>query len=196
MELNHLRPSAVLLPLSDGPDGMDVILEVRSEKLAVQPGAICLPGGRLKYADGVPSETPREAAIRETAEELCLSRAKIEILGALPTVPAPDGSTVYPFAGRVLDYTDTFDRTETGGILRVPLAFFQGTEPEVYVVDLVTEPREDFPFERIPGGRGYPWTKKPYEMLFYQYEGQTIWGMTARVIRDYIRGQSDDTEDI
>lgn len=196
MRINDRQPSAVLLPLVKLDNRIHVILEERSKELPMQPGAICLPGGRIKRGNGEPEETPEHAVIRETSEELLLPPEQIRLIRPLDTVMAPDGSTAYPFVGELLRYQGTFDRKETARILTVPLAFFRDTDPEGYWVDLVIEPREGFPYDRIPKGKNHAWVKKPMEMLFYQYQDTTIWGMTARVIYEYIRGLSDDTEDI
>lgn len=175
----------VLLLEEEGEEKL--LLEVRSNQLRRQPGEICLPGGGIgRKADGS-LETPEEAALRECGEELLVEKNMIRMEGHLPGIPAPDGGTVYPFFGRLLSYDGTFRREEVSEILRIPVSFFMETEPERYPVDLVTVPREGFPYERIPGGRDYPFQKKEREILFYDYRGNTIWGLTAAVIDSFIR---------
>ena len=46
---------------------------------------------------------------------------------------------------------------------------------------------EDFPFDRIRGGRDYPWRKARRAIYFYSYEGREIWGMTARIMKAFVR---------
>ena len=57
---------AVLVPLIEIDEELNLIYEVRSNSIE-QPGEISFPGGRIE--DG---ESPEEAAIRETSEELLL----------------------------------------------------------------------------------------------------------------------------
>ena len=183
--MKKTAPSAVLIPLVREKNN-SILFEVRSKTLKHQPGEICLPGGRVKTKDGEPVETWQEAAIREAAEELLLKPSQIKTKEPLPPQLGPDGSFVYPVPGELSDYVGTFSKDEVERLLYVPLDFFLETEPECYAVDLVTVPREGFPYERIPGGRDYPWRKKEVWMRFYDYEGTTIWGLTAAVMECYV----------
>ena len=187
------RDFAVLIPLVKNEYGEEIVLEKRSGKLKVQPGEICLPGGGIERKEDGSFEKPLEAAVRECAEELHVSSRQIRIEEALPPRIGPDGATVYPFAGTLEGYNGTYEEEEVDRILRIPLSFFLETEPERYPVDLVTVPREGFPYERIPGGREYPFRKKETEMLFYDYEGTVIWGLTAAVIDSYVRMRTQGT---
>ena len=63
--IEELRKYAVCIPLMPGPDGYEVLFEVRSANVKSQPGDVCFPGGRME-----PGETPDETAVRETMEEL------------------------------------------------------------------------------------------------------------------------------
>ena len=61
--IEELRKYAVCIPLMPGPDGYEVLFEVRSANIKSQPGDVCFPGGRME-----PGETPDETAVRETME--------------------------------------------------------------------------------------------------------------------------------
>ena len=63
----------------------------------------------------------------------------------------------------------------------VPLAWLKSHPPLVQDVPVATVPRADFPFEKIPGGRR-TWRGGTYRVLFYEYEGRVIWGITAKVL--------------
>ena len=69
----------------------------------------------------------------------------------------------------------------------VPIAnsSFLENEPERYSVDSKVIPGEDFPYDRIVGGRNYKWRSRAFDELFYDYNGITIWGLTARVIYSF-----------
>ncbi|MBQ6442452.1 MAG: CoA pyrophosphatase [Lachnospiraceae bacterium] len=179
--------AAVLLPLLHTENGTEIVLERRALHLKHQPGELCLPGGSILEENGVLIESPEEAAVRETMEELQVSRGWIGSLQPLPVQMGPDGGKVYPFAAALSDYHDTFSEAEVAEVLRIPADFIRETEPERYAVDLVTVPREGFPYERIPGGRAYPFRKKEQWIFFYDYQGVTIWGLTAKILESWGR---------
>jgi 8-oxo-dGTP pyrophosphatase MutT (NUDIX family) len=168
---------AVLAPLLETPDGAALLFEVRAAALRRQPGEICFPGGRLE-----PGETPEGCAVRETAEELGIGTEQIEILGPGDIFISPFNSIIYPYIGRLRDYAGTFSGDEVAAVIAVPLRFFLEHTPEVYTGSIVRELPDDFPYDRIPGGENYPWSKGPHETLFYQYGAHIIWGLTARLV--------------
>ena len=184
------RHAAVLIPLVKTENGTAIVLERRALHLKRQPGEICLPGGGIQAENGQMLESPVEAAVRETMEELLVSRGQIGMLQELPVQMGPDGGEVYPFVAVLSDYRDTFSKDEVAEVVRIPADFFIQTVPEAYAVDLVTVPREGFPYERIPGGRDYPFRKKEQWIYFYDYEGITIWGLTARILKSWAEQQS------
>ena len=59
------RPAATVLLLRDAPEGFEVLMTRRSATASFAPGAFVFPGGVIDAG-----ETPVEAAVRETAEEL------------------------------------------------------------------------------------------------------------------------------
>ena len=70
--------AAVLIPLVEGATNVQIVLELRAYDLDVQPGEVCLPGGRIEQ-----DETPWEAAVRETCEELLVAPEQIEIIAEM-----------------------------------------------------------------------------------------------------------------
>ena len=71
-------------------------------------------------------------------------------------------------------------------IFTVPLKFFMETEPDRYDTVWKVVQSDDFPYERIEGGKNYPFSKNRTTQLFYEYDGHTIWGFTAQVIRNIV----------
>lgn len=170
--------SAVLIPLIRNADGSTSLLfEVRSSRLDAQPGDICFPGGGIEEG-----ETAEEAALRETTEELLVRPDQVRILGRLDGMMGPGGGAIWPVIGELKEYDGSFSKDEVGEVFRVPLNFFMNTEPERYGVTLVTVPDDDFPYDKINGGRNYGWSKKHQTMLFFEYENRVIWGFTARAV--------------
>ena len=172
------RGSAILVPFVVRNGELQIVFEVRSFDLPAQPGEVCLPGGRIERG-----ESPEDAAVRETAEELLIDSGKIRVLFPLDGMIGPGGRPVWSFVGLLDGYEDTFSDEEVDHVFTVPLSWFLEDEPERYETELATIPGEDFPFERIPGGRDYPWRMRYYDVLFYHWPHENIWGLTAKVIR-------------
>ena len=174
-----IHHSAVAIVLLDTPSGSDILFEVRSEKIGHQPGDVCCPGGMTEEG-----ETPEQAVIREMTEELLVDVSQIEILG--PSDIFRGGSMqVHPFVCRLSGYDGRSSTDEVEEVFRVPLSFFLETEPKAYEVTWHAEPGEDFPYEKIHGGRSYPWRKRKDRILFYEYGGHVIWGMTAKIMERF-----------
>jgi len=172
---------AVLVVLVETAAGPAFIFEKRAETLNRQPGEICFPGGRLEVG-----ETPLEAAIRETMEELLVDRQQIEILGPGDVFISPFNMMIYPYIAMLRDYRYGFSHEEVGDVFMVPVRFFQEHVPKKYLNHLSHEQPNDFPYECIPGGKNYPWVKGTYETNFYTYQGDVIWGMTACIVESAV----------
>lgn len=167
--------AAVTIPITN-KDGIEyMLLEKRSMGLPDQPGDICLPGGMVE--DG---ETPLEAALRETEEELLVDEKQIKVLGPSPALHSAN-IVIYPFMVNISNYNGDFDE-EVSEILYVPLEFFKNTKPESYPLEWKVQESSDFPYNRIVGGENYKWRKHIIPELFYDFQGTTIWGITAKII--------------
>ena len=177
----NLRRFAVMVPLLKKEDGIHVVFEQRSGRLNRQPGEICFPGGAR---DG--EETPLENAVRETAEELCIGRDQIDVIAQMDTMLTAYSNEVSVFLCELKGYEMTFSGAEVSRIFTVPLHFFMENPPQAYPVAIKEEPMEGFPFDRIPGGRGYYWRQGRRNVYFYQYGSDTIWGLTAYILHSVV----------
>lgn len=172
--------AAVMIPIIK-KDGIPYILfEVRQSHLS-QPGEICFPGGHVEKG-----ESPLSAAIRETREELLISEEQVHDISPVGILITPSGLIVYAYCAKLLNYNGTFSSQETEEVFQVPLSFFLHTQPEAYHAKVTVTPDKNFPCHLLPGGRDYVWREGKYPVFFYQYEGHTIWGMTAKILREYI----------
>lgn len=99
-----------------------------------------------------------ETALRETEEEISLKAGDVEVLGELDDIPTiTTNYVISPFVGFIPHpYPFRVDRREIRQIFSVPLSFL--TDEANF--------RED------------TWS--------YEYEGHTIWGATARILRQFI----------
>lgn len=178
---NLYREFSVLVPIVERPEGYSLLFEVRSENLNKQPNEICFPGGKIEDL-----EENLKAAIRETSEELLISENTIEVVGELDTLITPFNTVIYPFAGLLHDYHDTYSTDEVQEIFYVPLSFLMETEPLCHHIDIEMKPKESFPYEMIQMGKNYHWLKGKYPVYFYTYENKIIWGITARIAYNFI----------
>lgn len=177
--------SAVLVPLIEEKNGLSVLFEVRSHHLSWQPGEVCFPGGRIETSDPHPSMT----AVRETTEELGLAPQHIELLGPLDVTISPIGVVIYPFVGYLSSLeTLCLNPDEVGEYFTVPVETLLALEPLVAHTDAGTKACSDFPFALLPPGYTTEWrTRLTYPVHFYQYQGHLIWGLTAKILRQFLR---------
>lgn len=174
---------AVLLPLIQKENGIHILFEVRSHKLRRQPGEICFPGGRMDSRD----KTDQIAAIRETEEELGISKEQISDVFPIDYLVSPFGMIVYPHVGFIGESESIEPNpAEVEGVFTVPLSFFLKTRPKVHFVDVKMVPEDDFPFDLIVGGQDYNWRTGKIDEYFYIYEDKVIWGLTAKILTHFI----------
>lgn len=171
--------AAVAICLIKSENGYDLLFQTRSNKISAQPGDVCFPGGSIE--DG---ETPRDAAIREVCEELLIDPSQLAIIGE-SDYHHFQRMIIYPFVGVLTDYDGSFNKDEVAEVFRVPLQFFLDNEPAIFTIDSKAQPREDFPYELVSGGRDYKWPTQYIEELFYKYDNRVIWGLTARILKAF-----------
>jgi coenzyme A diphosphatase NUDT7 len=169
---------AVLVPIVDTKDGKVLVFEKRAGSLRRQPGEICFPGGKLEQ-----DEPPLSCAVRETTEELGISASQIDVLGPGDIFVSPFDIIIYPYIGKIREYGFTCNPDEVSEVFSVPVDFFLKNPPDKYKTTIVNRLPEGFPYELIPGGENYPWANGSYDVLFYRYGEQVIWGITAYIVQ-------------
>ena len=172
------RGNAVLAPLVEGDDGLSLLFEVRAHALAHQPGEVCFPGGHIE-AD----ESPLDAAIRETCEELLVRPSQIDVLGSLGTFAGPGGRPLYAYVAHLCSYQGSYAQAEVERIFTLPFAWLMEHEAHVYHVAMQPSFPEDFPWQLIPMGTRYPWKTQLSDVPFYEGTDPVLWGATARVVK-------------
>ncbi|WP_134703932.1 CoA pyrophosphatase [Ammoniphilus sp. YIM 78166] len=175
--------AAVMVPLIQDEKGLSVLFQVRGHQLRRQPGEICFPGGRLEPND----LTEESAAVRETCEELGIHANDMDIIAPLD-IFVTTHTIIYPYLCQLKDGTMLHpDPEEVAEVFTVPVEFLLNYEPELYYVPLEMKPPEDFPFELIPNGKSYRWRRAKIAEYFYRYDDKVIWGMTARILHDFLQ---------
>lgn len=177
--------SAVLLPLVNEGGREYVLFEVRSQNLNRQPGEICFPGGKVENGERT---DPLVAAIRETSEELGIAGREIEVLGPLDILVTPLETMVYPYVGRIDISHIRPNPKEVERVFLVPVHFFLETPPYVTCVEVSIRYDRDFPLEKVPPIYKDGWqVRGSYPMYFYEYEDYFIWGLTCRILHNFLR---------
>lgn len=176
--------SAVLIPLLNIEDTIYVLFQVRSKNISTQPGEISFPGGKREQED----KSFEMTAIRETSEELGINEFYIEIISELNTFVAPFNIIIHPYLGIIKDYSKIdINEDEVDHIFLVPLKYFFETDPKVYGSKVSIIPDKDFPFNLINNGEHYDFKTGNYNVHFYSYNEYVIWGITARIMNDFIK---------
>ena len=181
-EIGSYKRTSVMILLYEENDEIYLILEKRALNLRHQPGDICLPGGKIEEG-----ETPIEAAIRETVEELGIDKEDLEVYSAMDYLITPFSVIMYPFVAKIKELKDTYSKDEVDSLIKVPLKFLLENEPIYHEGELIVDRGEDFPYDLIRGGEGYKFSKCMYETYFYIWEDEVVWGHTARIIYEFIK---------
>jgi len=175
--------SSVLMPLIKRNDTWHLLYERRSFDLKSGPGEICFPGGTIEAL-----EHPRDAAIRETCEELNLNSSDIEVIGQIDTIMTSFDMLIHCYVGMLTcRFEDiAFSKDEVDMIFTVPIEHFMQTPPTSYLIKSKFDLSDDFPFQSIPNGKDYNFKLMSYPVVFYDYGLYTIWGLTARMTEQFI----------
>lgn len=156
------REAAVLIPIVAVPEPT-LIFTQRSDTVGSHKGQISFPGGSIDPED----PNMKCTALRETEEEIGLDPDSVKIIGELDTFPTfVSGYVVTPYVGWLAEEPSlTPNPAEVERLLHVPIAH------------LSNEIRRDAGFEH--GGRVYPTEA-------WVWEDNVIWGVTARIVRQFL----------
>lgn len=179
--IEKMAEFAVLIPLIKNKGQWEIIYELRAMDMKSQPGEVSFPGGGLEG-----KETFKQAALRETREELNIGEGNIRILGELDYLVSPGHAEIHCFLGVIsgIDLEDIIPNPgEVDHLFTVPLDFILNNEPKGYSLETMTMHNEEFPYNLIPGGKDYNFDRAKRTIYFYQYKDYTIWGFTASMTR-------------
>jgi 8-oxo-dGTP pyrophosphatase MutT (NUDIX family) len=159
-----LVAAAVLVPIVDHAGEPYLLFTKRTDRVGHHKGQISFPGGVVDPGD----RSFLDAALRECEEEIALPRAAVEPLGMLD-----DTETV----------ATRFVITPVVGVVRRPVAW----QPDGEEIEKVIE----VPFELLAAEGSFRverWERDGVTrpVYFFDYEGETIWGATARILKHYL----------
>jgi len=154
-----LTPAAVLVGLVEREHGYSVLLTRRADTLRRHTGQIAFPGGRRD-----PGETIWETALRETEEEVGISRSLVTLGGLSTPYRTGTGFLVTPVVGFIApDFTLTPNPAEVADVFETPFGFLM-------------DPTNHEEHEREFAGQ----LRRFYAMT---HENRFIWGATAGMLR-------------
>ena len=154
-----LRDAAVLVPIIERSVGLCVLFTRRADHLSSHAGQVSFPGGRADDGDADAIAT----ALRETEEEVGLSRQFVVVAGALDPYETGTGFSIKPIVGFVREgFVLRADEAEVAEIFEVPLRFLM-------------DPTNHERHTRVWQGR----ERHFYAMTF---DGHYIWGATAGML--------------
>lgn len=163
--------SAVLfsiMPYEEKP--YDLVIIHRTDRGSRHRGEMSFPGGKLDPDIDI---SLKDTALRETEEEIGVSKDKIKILGCLDDFPTMTKYIITPFIG-IIDTNQKLikDEHEVQEILKIPIDFFVS--------------KKNFREQAIDiEGKKFP-------IFYFNYENKengktyTIWGATAYMISTFI----------
>lgn len=174
---------SVLIPLIEVDGEIHIIYERRAKTLKRQPYEVSFPGGAIELG-----ETPEEAAVRETAEELLIDESKIEVIGRSDYIVKPEVLIIYTYVGIIKEDIKKIvpNRDEVEYIFTVPLKYLMENEPKSFPIELKITRTSGFPYDLIPDGKKYEKRMEIETVEAYQYEDDLIWGFTAKTTRAFI----------
>jgi len=145
----------------EAPHG--IVFVERAEHLRDHPGQIGLPGGSVHPGDLDLAAT----ALRELHEEVGIEPARATIVAELPMLRqrVANNFDVTPFVAVVEAGELIVDKSETAGAFVVPLATILDRGLREGSLD-------------VAGVRVLS--------LMLEYEGRTIWGLTARILHSFV----------
>ncbi len=156
--------SAVLLPIFLKQGEYHILFTKRTERVRDHKGQISFPGGAYEEGDGDLINT----ALRECTEEIGLAAETVEVLGELDDMyTLGTNYVISPFVAVISwPYLLKVDPTEVEKIIEVPISALLNRDCLSQETDTLNG--------------------KPITTYFYHYQGEVIWGATARILNQFL----------
>jgi len=157
-----LRDAAVLVPLYRDVAGEPVLVLIRRTEGGIHGGQLAFPGGQRADEDA----TLYDTALRETEEEIGLTRSTVTRLADLPPLQTRvSGFCVHPFLARIT--RPPVWRPHPAEIAEVI---------ECRIATLARPEAHDSSLERFDG-----WPE-PVRISFYRVGPHRLWGVSYRIL--------------
>ena len=160
------RPAAVLIPIYLDQDDWHLVYTRRTDQVENHRGQVSFPGGLVEDLD----DSAMETALREAEEEIALHKDAVQILGSLDTLFTVTQFQIIPFIGQIpwpYDFDPNPD--EVARVFSVPLRWLR-------------DPHHLELHHRQPIAEG------PEVPVYYfkPFQGEVIWGATARITINFL----------
>jgi 8-oxo-dGTP pyrophosphatase MutT (NUDIX family) len=153
--------AAVLVPLLCKDGEWHVLVTQRTDTVEHHKGQMSFPGGACDPDDADLLAT----ALRETFEEVGIPPEAVEVLGALDDFPTVTRFVVTPYVGVIPHpFPYRLNTVEVEAAVEVPLSFLR--DPDRLRVEQ------------------WEYDGSPHNVLFWDYGSYTIWGATARMLKN------------
>lgn len=164
---NWRHAAVAMLIHMDQEEGLQVLMIERAkDENDPWSGHLALPGGRVEDQDA----HPRDAAERETLEEIGVSLGSAEFLGQLDDVDAdryPMIISCYVYG--LEDQPDCSPNPiEVADIFWLPLSCLEEVERQRKINPVTDDPERSFPAVKVPG------------------KTQPLWGITYKILKRFV----------
>ena len=184
----NMKRASVLIPIIKRNNSYEILFEVRSKTLRSQPNEIAFPGGKIEKG-----EDPQTACIRETCEEIGITQDDIEIISPLDLYLNHSNLIIHPFLGIIKESALKNDienllinKDEVDHVFSVPITYLLDSSPEEFENEVEVKVNENFPYSKIPNKENYKFAVGKYSTLFYEYKNYIIWGITAKILENFL----------
>lgn len=167
---NFINSAVLFTLIPNENNSYDIIIIQRSNSGSTHPGEMAFPGG--KFNQNLDNNLI-DTALRETEEEIGISKNQITILGCLDDIPTVSKYIITPIIAKIVGSTEfTLEEREVVDIIKVPISFFVDethfSQQFIYIKDT------QFPI---------------YYYDYYDIQKEKsyiIWGATAKIIIKFI----------
>jgi 8-oxo-dGTP pyrophosphatase MutT (NUDIX family) len=158
-----LARAAVLAPLFNKEGSCHLLFTKRTDQVKYHKGEISFPGGMLDEEDLSLERT----ALREAFEEIGLQEKDVQLIGSLDDIITTTQFIVTPFVGFFrYPYPFKTSPVEIAELIEVPLSFLLDRE-NFAEYEITRMGRKDVVYA-------------------YKYKEHTIWGATARILKQFL----------
>ncbi|MBC7472775.1 MAG: CoA pyrophosphatase [Candidatus Sericytochromatia bacterium] len=158
-----LTPAAILIPIFEKNDKSHLLFTQRSNKVSHHKGQISFPGGKFEAQDIDLEMT----ALRETNEEIGISHHDVQVIGKINNMVTNTNFLVTPYVGIIpYPYQFIISTDEIDELIEVPVE---------HLININNFEKKQQQYDR-----------KIHEIYYYYYQKYTIWGVTGKILFDFL----------